>query len=210
MKKITALFLLLAFCIPALGCANPRSPADTAATTMPWEDPSLSESDRKIREVSDPVVMKLYDITDLDDFEIDIYDRREDFKFNNMNLNSTDEPRYWIYYRFTLAGITTREWIRVEINSDFTFASMDSDEQGKYSTLLKNGSLKAIEEAKAKIGEKVKDYEESKYYYYEIDNDSYLWLKLEMIVNRPPEETNNGGCGDHDHLFFSEKICKAE
>lgn len=202
MKKIIAICLLLALSLPLFaGCADLRPAREPAVTTMPWEDPTLSEEDRKIREITDPEIIKLYGTTDFSNFTIDIYDNVKDH-------NSTSEPRYSVYYRFELCGIRTEEQTRVELNSDFTVADVKPYDNRVYSSLQNKKTIDAIQTAKAKIEEKVKDYDESRHYYYAIDDEGYLCLKMEMIVYRAPDDPDTSGCGDHDHKMYSERVCK--
>ena len=200
MKKIIARALLFALCIaPTLGCADARPPA---ATTMPWEDPSLSETDRAIRQVTDPEIMELYKTGDLSDFTIDIYDMADEF-------GNPTEPRYCIYYRFKLCDIKTSEQIKIEVNSDYTIASTEPFDQGMYSCFQNADTIKAIQKAKAKIEEDSKAYGENGPYYFGIDDEGDLCLKLELIVDKEPGSYPEGH-PDHEHKFFSERICKAE
>lgn len=202
MKKIIAICLLLALSLPLFaGCADLRPAREPAVTTMPWEDPTLSEEDRKIRVIADPEIIKLYNTTDFSNFTIDIYDNVKDH-------NSTSEPRYSVYYRFQLCGIRTEEQTRVELNSDFTIANVRPYDHGVYSSLQNKDTARAVQAAKAKIEEESPYSIDESEYYYDIDDDGYLYLKVELIVQRAPDDLNTGGCGDHDHIFYSERVCK--
>lgn len=168
-------------------------PSETTVT-MPWEDPALSETDRKIREIADPKIMELYNTTDLSNFQIDIYENKED-------------PLYSIYYRLKIGEYVTTELVRVEVCADFSIDSMDPYDHGIYSCYLGSATENAIQSAIQKIEENAKEHGQNAHYSFEIDYEGYLCLSAELIVPKDPEDVTEGGCGDHDHLFYNERVC---
>ena len=60
-------------------------------------------------------------------------------------------------------------------------------------------------EAEKKINEKSDDA--GGMFYLEVDSEGYLLLKKEVIKMLPEDQRNeNAGCGDHKHMFYSERI----
>ena len=139
---------------------------------------------------------------DLSSFEASIY------KFKSGEIS--------VSYTFVLCGIRTEEGFSVELTPELEVKRTYSDNIGKYSKYLNDVEFKtAVEAAKAKIDEKATSYNETPDYYF-IEEEGYLCLSTELIVNIDPPnyETEPGGtviecgCGiDHDHIFFTERIC---
>ncbi len=139
---------------------------------------------------------------DLSSFEASIY------KFKSGEFS--------VSYTFVLCGIRTEERFSVELTPELEVKRTYSDNIGKYSKYLNDIEFKtAVEAAKAKIDEKAASYNETPHYYF-IEEEGYLCLCTELIVNIDPPnyETDDdgtvidGGCGiDHDHIFFTERIC---
>ncbi len=61
-----------------------------------------------------------------------------------------------------------------------------------------------IDKAVEKLSESVKQYDNNSGHYLSIDKDGYLCLSIEVIA--PLSEGESGGCSDHKHIFFSERI----
>lgn len=189
-----ALFLGAIMLLPRLfSQQTPVGTEEPAVTTMPWDDPSLSEEERKVRKAADPIVMELYGITNLSNFSITINSRK---------------PFYDVVYKISFGGYVTEETVKIELNADLTVASTETDYFTLYSRYLPNATQEIIQNAKNNLIEKIKaKTDQSGVIYLEIDENDYLCFKSEVIVPRAPDDPDKSGCGDHDHLFFTERIC---
>ena len=67
--------------------------------------------------------------------------------------------------------------------------------------------VEKIRAAEEKLEKQLEKYDESSSFYLSIDSEGYLCLNAEIIIKY--EGTfEGGGCGiDHDHKFFTERIC---
>lgn len=186
MKKCTAIVLILSLLIFSLaGCQKP------------WDDPSLSEEDRAIRKASDPIVMKQYGVKELSSFSIDI------------SKNIGDE--IWVTYTFCLYGYSTGESARVYLSrEDYSVVETKFDTP-EYSPFLSLVTEKQVQDAAAKLDEKVAPYgDDTPTYYYQLQ-DGVLSLCVEVIedLEPTPEQIKQGlgGCNvDHKHHKFREII----
>lgn len=59
-----------------------------------------------------------------------------------------------------------------------------------------------LKDAESKMADETAEYQNKSEFFLQI-NDGYLCLVTEVIVQTPD---GNGACGDHDHVFFSERI----
>lgn len=205
MKKYTAMllvFILLTFSFA--GCADMDTKEgksfSSATTTVakPWEDPSLSEEDRAIRAVSDPVVMEHYGLKDLSSYDISIFkDLGDDIS---------------VRYEFLLYGYSTTEITIVDLSrADYSFldASFATPEYSAYLDLV---SEKDVRNAAAKMDEKIAPYGKNQIGYYYQLRGGVLSLCTELIISIEPsaEDIAQGmtsGCNiDHEHLTFQEIV----
>ncbi len=76
------------------------------------------------------------------------------------------------------------------------------EEQVKYIPYITD---RLITEAEKSIAEATEEHSERSGYYIEIGETGYLYLSMEVICY-PPQPHEFLGCGDHEHVFFSEAI----
>lgn len=152
----------------------------------------------KIRAVTDPFVKTNYGVTDLSLYDLEM---------------STG----YVRYNLKIGGYRTNETIYVDLDEQLNITNHRCPDQGKYSCFLKNATEEAIRSAEERMREKCQKRGESgSGFYLQIDQEGYLCLAIEFIVDIDPprlDEDGNeiGGCGyDHDHVFFMERICGAD
>ena len=152
----------------------------------------------KMRAVTDPFVKKTYGVTDLSPYDVEI---------------STG----YVRYNLKIGGYRTNETIYVNLDDQLTVTNHMYPDQGKYSCFLKNATEEAIRGAEERMREKCQKHGDTgSGFYLQIDQEGYLCLAVEFIVTIDPpklDEDGNeiGGCGyDHDHVFYMERICKAD
>lgn len=169
------------------------------STEETTEETVLSaEEELQIYRIATEAINDEFGDVDLSSFEASIY------KFKSGEFS--------VSYTFVLCGIRTEEGFSVELTPELEVKRTYSDNIGKYSKYLNDIEFKtAVEAAKEKITKQVEAYgqkiEKNMLYYVEIDG--YVCVSTEIIVDLdPPAGQNMGGCGiDHDHIFFTERIC---
>lgn len=161
------------------------------------------ELQAKIRAITDPMVQSNEGVTDLSCYNI------------QMDYADTVD-RYTVKYNLTICGYHTGESVHISLESDLTVYRYSAPDSGKFSRYLAIATPKAVEDAKKRILEKLGDQSANSGFYMRVDEEGYLCLSTELIVPidppKPDEDGNLiGGCGyDHDHVFYIERICKAD
>lgn len=206
-KLITALIIISVLSLSLISCeieedtsdTSNASNAETDTAANPWDDPDLSEKDSAIRKVSDPSFMKKYGFDDLSCFTVII--------------DEDQSAAITVRYYCTFAGVRTNEFYTVTLTKDYKVKSVEDWDKGEYSKYLSDEFIKQAKDARDSLDEQTKSYnEEDGAYYFEERSDGYLYICVEFIVDIDPPNVNEfgdtSGCGiDHDHKFFSEKIC---
>ncbi len=119
------------------------------------------------------------------------------------------EGVYKFYYQFMLCGIETDEqyclWLSP--NGELVDTEVHNKEFSKYiGTDIESEIPNAIARINAKAGEELPMF----LFYFQVDDEGYLCLGLETIVDLNPGDPGYGeGCGDHRHDFYQEKLGKA-
>lgn len=200
MRKISALFcMLVLLTLSLVGCAE--SVAGESVGSVNYN--AMSEEDARIRRIADAAVAEEFGITDFSDYGINI-----DYQYKDYGI-------YHVEYTLRIHDYCTKESVTVKISSDFEVENVHGNYFGQYSRYLKNATEEAVRQAEEKLDEQVKFYEENSGYYLSIDNEGYLCLNCEAITHRaPPAPAVDGNPDgeetayiDHEHLFFSERIC---
>lgn len=166
-------------------------------TALKVEVNSTVLDDDALQMIADTAIKKKFGLTDLGHYLISFSRHPID------RMASVD-------YRLKLFGLYTGEVYKVFLNEDGTVIDIRGD-YGEYARYLPYATKEAYDAAKAKLDEKSKRGGEAGYY-LEIDSEGYLCLSTEIILHLDPPVDENGnamsGCGvDHDHQFFSERIC---
>ena len=106
--------------------------------------------------------------------------------------------------RFTLhiGGYRTDEYYNVRISADGEVIEIDGGYHN-YRQFIKGATAERIAAAKAGLDRQVARYgDKHSGYYFTVDDEGYLCLTCEVIVDK--------AFGDHEHKFFTERICKPE
>lgn len=114
-----------------------------------------------------------------------------------------------------LKGIETTpiESVPLELSSEEkkVLGRIETEMIKDYPEYREAATQEAIWAAKQKIDEQIKEYDNHSIYYLSVDEEGYLCLNTEIIVPIPKEERNEmRGCGDHEHVFITERICSKE
>ena len=172
-----------------------NSKAGTCTLTVPFADESatftntlilkspLTEEELAVIEVANAAILKEYPISSLDNYRIDII------------RNTSGE--YSVIYRLLIGEYPTFEKYSVRLNTDKSVKDVYGD-YGEYAVYLPYATPERIKAAEDKLKNQTEEYDRSSFY-LSIDDEGYLCLQAEIIVKIPPS--------DHEHKFFSERIC---
>lgn len=169
------------------------------------ENPRPFEMEKmiKIRKVTDEYLRKSCGITDLSAYNV-----RMDY------VQSSDQ--YSVKYELWIGEYHTNESVRIRLSSDLTVVDCNYPNSGQYSRYLKNATDEAVRTAEERLRAKTEGMSGGSGFYLQVDQEGYLCLAVEYIVDIDPpklDEDGNeiGGCGyDHDHVFYTERICNAD
>ena len=106
--------------------------------------------------------------------------------------------------RFTLhiGGYRTDEYYNVRISADGEVIEIDGGYHN-YRQFIKGATAERIAAAEAGLDGQIARYgDKHSGYYFTVDDEGYLCLTCEVIVDK--------AFGDHEHKFFTERICKPE
>ena len=118
-----------------------------------------------------------------------------------------------VEFELQIGGYSTWETYYVYFQTDGSVERVFDVSAGEYSRYLENATPERIASAETALSEHLAPHGD-KYsgYYLSIDDEGYLCLSFEVIVELdPPFWAEEGGCGiDHEHKFFHERICSAK
>lgn len=106
--------------------------------------------------------------------------------------------------RFTLhiGGYRTDEYYNVRVSADGEVIEIDGGYHN-YRQFIKGATAERIAAAEARLDSQIARYgDKHSGYYFTVDDEGYLCLTCEVIVDK--------AFGDHEHKFFTERICKPE
>ena len=196
--------LICLCCLGVLaGCASqepvtidPRIPQlDEEEMTTPLGEDGQGLTPREIKTVTDHLLKEEYGIDDLSVYGFEVF-------------YSKRQHQYSVTYRLYIQGYRTYEEYVVELDAQGKVVSFDARRRGKYSCYLKGATEERMAAAMADIEKQTRKYDEHGAYFLDIDDEGYLCLWVELIVDVP--DGKSGDCGDHDHLFFHSRICGPE
>lgn len=199
MKRILSIciFLLLLASVMTSCKQKPRAveeleaPTETLQQAVVSEVP-LTDEERSVIELANAEILKKYPIESLDHYQISIDQGRN--------------GDYFVRYELMIGNYRTYESYTVELNADKTIGDVYGD-YGEYAAYLPYATEEKIRAAEEKLEKQLEKYDERSHFYLSIDSEGYLCLSAEIII-KYEGFFEGGGCGiDHDHKFFTERIC---
>ena len=224
MKRIIVLCILASLLLSACNSAKPQeasnnsnpsqagiyeTPANTdisensgvAEVSENSVEPEVSEespqvtladlTEDEIRKITDTLITSEYGVADLSDYTFRFY---------------IHDNRVTVYYDLYIFGIRTHEGFSVTLNSDCSVKSHNFDDEGMaaYIDVITDEMFNDTKEKLVNQFSHIdpEDMDRTPPFYFEFDSEGWLCLRTELIVY-----TENGACGDHDHLFFSQRLC---
>lgn len=161
-------------------------------------NPRPITDEAKIRQAGDEIVKSRYGISDLSAYKLRIDEH-------------ADGSKYHLYYELYIGEHKTDEEIRVQLSTTLQCLRVSYLNQGDYSRFLKNATSEAVSAAEDRLRTKIGNQEGGSGFYLQIDQEGYLCLAVEFIVSIDPSEQDESvGCGDHKHVFYTERICNAD
>ncbi|MBQ3215944.1 MAG: hypothetical protein IJB11_07490 [Oscillospiraceae bacterium] len=148
-----------------------------------------SASPDAVRSAADAMLARRCHVTDLSGFVI----------------STVTDERGRSFVEYGIPGGFYLVAVSAEGTAEYVFDGME-----KYAEYLPLATPQAIRQADEKLSAQAP----SGSYYFSVNDEGYLCLNAEVIVHfepDPPADENElvmSGCGiDHEHLFFSERIC---
>ncbi len=215
MKRIIVLCTLASLLLSACNSAKPQEASnnsnptqaeiyETPANTDVSENSGVAEvseespqailadlTEEEIRKITDALITFEYGVADLSDYTFRFY------VHDNMVT---------VYYDLYIFDIRTREGFSVTLNSDCSVKSHNFDNEGMaaYIDVITDEMFNDTKEKLVNQFSHIdpEDMDRTPPFYFEFDSEGWLCLRTELIVY-----TENGACGDHDHLFFSQRLC---
>ena len=207
MKKVLLLLiamLLCASCFVACDGEHSNSPSTDSsdASEKEYVFPEISnkseladEETKAVLAITDAALKERYSISDLSVYGTNVY--------------KLDDGRISVSYTLYIFGHHTYENYKIRLSPDKEIQDIDAYHYGEYSCYLSVVTKEDFKRAHKAISDQTKEYDEEPHYYLMVDDEGYLCLDTEIIVYLDiPENSEDAGCGiDHDHLFFSERLC---
>ena len=125
---------------------------------------------------------------------------REHFKVSIHPHASNGSSR--VQFTLRIGSYRADEYYNVRISAEGEVTEIDGGYHN-YRQYLKGATPDRIAAAEAALADQLKDYgDQHSGYYLSIDQEGWLCLNCEVIVDK--------AFGDHEHKFFTERICKPE
>lgn len=144
-----------------------------------------TEEELAVEDLADALIRKEYPTLSLENCRVDI--------------NQNTKGEYSVEYTLTIGDYRTYESYHVKFNADKTVKNFHANYEGKYSAYLLFATDDKINAAEEKLTKQLEKYETHSGFYLSIDDQGYLCLNAEVIVDSL--------FNDHEHKFFTERIC---
>ena len=202
MKKtvIWALALLLAAALPLTGCEllDQPFPEETEADssilidpekTSPETEAPLTPEEEALVELAAEALWAGRDLPAKGYFKVSIHPHASD---------GSNRVRFTLH----IGGYRTDEYYNVRVSADGEMTEIDGGYHN-YRQFIKGATAERIADAEAGLDRQIARYgDKHSGYYFTVDDEGYLCLTCEVIVDK--------AFGDHEHKFFTERICKPE
>ena len=153
----------------------------------------LTDEERAVVEIANAEILEEYPITSLEPYRV--------------RVSKNTKGEYSVKYELRIGNYSTYESYTVSFNADKTVKNVYGA-YGQYAVYLPYVTADKINEAEERLTKQVEQYDEHSGFYLSIDDDGYLTLNAEVIVKLNGIFNGDGGCGiDHEHKFFTERIC---
>ena len=205
MKKINRvclLILLMAVTLLFAGCeileqpfpigteADSGSLIDPEKTSPETEAPLTPEEEALVDLAAEALWSERSDLPDRECFHVDV------------SYGANGNTNIYVDFDLYIGSYRTWESYGVTINANRTVTSISGGHHN-YRQYLKGATAERIAAAEAGLDRQIARYgDKHSGYYFTVDDEGYLCLTCEVIVDK--------AFGDHEHKFFTERICKPE
>jgi hypothetical protein len=202
MKKtmIWVLVLLLATALLLTGCEllDEPFPEETETDssilidpekTQPETEAPLTPEEEALVELAAEALWAQHDLPAREHFKVSIHPHAS----NGSNR---------VQFTLRIGNYRTDEYYNVRISADGEVTEIDGGYHN-YRQFIKGATAEKIAAAEAGLDGQIASYgDQHSGYYLSIDKEGYLCLTCEVIVDK--------AFGDHEHKFFTERICPAD
>ena len=202
MKKtvIMLLTLLLAATLPLAGCEllDQPLPEETETDssilidpekTSPETEAPLTPEEEALAELAAEVLWAGRDLPAKGYFKVSIHPHASD---------GSNRVRFTLH----IGGYRTDEYYNVRVSADGEVIEIDGGYHN-YRQFIKGATAERIAAAEAGLDRQIARYgDKHSGYYFTVDDEGYLCLTCEVIVDK--------AFGNHEHKFFTERICKPD
>ncbi|MBQ8407312.1 MAG: hypothetical protein IJY39_00460 [Clostridia bacterium] len=203
MKKLLILTVILLLALSLFSCNTQKDVdviSDSSENLTDRSDMEFSDAEFAILEASDKIFTETYGFKDLSLFYVNISEWK-------------DQNRYTVSYHLTFNGIRTDEYYCIELDKNKDMIKTDAYGKGEFSKYIGDKTfMNALSAAKKSIEIQTASNNKPNHFYF-TEQDGYLCPEIIVDIDSPEYQTDEngysyGGCGiDHEHIFFSEKIC---
>ena len=195
-KSVVAVLAAVLLTVPLLltGCDGledliPRDTYTESIVCYPETDAPLTPEEEALVEIAAEALWAQHDLPVREHFKVSIHPHAS---------NGSNRVRFTLH----IGGYRTDEYYNVRISAEGEVTEIDGGYHN-YRQYLKGATPDRIAAAEAALADQLKDYgDKHSGYYLAIDKEGYLCLTCEVIVDK--------AFGDHEHKFFTERICKPE
>ena len=202
MKKtmIWVLVLLLATALPLTGCEllDEPFPEETETDssilidpekTQPETEAPLTPEEKALAELAAEALWAQHDLPAREHFKVSIHPHAS---------NGSNRVQFTLW----IGDHRTDESYNVRVSAEGEVTDIDGGYHN-YRQFVKGATAEKIAAAEAALADQLKDYgDQHSGYYLSIDREGWLCLTCEVIVDK--------AFGDHEHKFFTERICPAD
>ena len=195
-KPVVAVLAAVSLTVPLLltGCDGledliPRDTYTESIVCYPDTEAPLTPEEEALVEIAAEALWAQHDLP-----------AREHFKVSIHPHASNGSSR--VQFTLRIGSYRTDEYYNVRISAEGEVTEIDGGYHN-YRQYLKGATPDRIVAAEAGLdGQTARYGDKHSWYYFTIDDEGWLCLNCEVIVDK--------AFGDHEHKFFTERICKPE
>ena len=195
-KSVVAVLAAVSLTVPLLlaGCDGLEDliPGDTYTESIvcyPETEAPLTPEEEALVEIAAEALWDQHDLPAREHFKVSIHPHAS---------GGSNRVRFTLH----IGGYRTDEYYNVRISANGEVTEIDGGYHN-YRQYLKGATPDRIAAAEAGLDGQIARYgDKHSGYYFTVDDEGYLCLNCEVIVDK--------AFGDHEHKFFTERICKPE